>query len=161
MCETSCGNIIMISLTVSDTGGWDWTNQITSCGSDVQCNEVRRIDVGVILPLNQFQQTGYLVERFYKAGYGDGTGTSTFGGQHLLPVPIIQTNEFLIDTQRLGREVVVWRRDGNSCSKTISKLTRWVCADCDSRPQCIPDDNGPGAVRQQAKSKRGQCVVGE
>ena len=51
-----------------DHSGWDfWTNQITSCGSDVQCNEVRRIDVSASFFLSiEFQQTGYLVERFYK-----------------------------------------------------------------------------------------------
>ena len=92
-----------------DQSGWDfWTNQITSCGSDVQCNEVRRIDVSASFFLSiEFQQTGYLVERFYKTGYGDGTGTSTFGGQHQLAVPIVRANEFLADTQRIGRGVVV------------------------------------------------------
>ena len=75
-----------------DQSGWDfWTNQITSCGNDAQCNEVRRIDVSASFFLSiEFQQTGYLVERFYKVGYGDGTGTSTFGGQHQLAVPIVR-----------------------------------------------------------------------
>jgi hypothetical protein len=92
-----------------DQSGWDfWTNQITSCGSDPGCNEVRRIDVSASFFLSiEFQQTGYLVERFYKVAFGDGTGTSTFGGQHQLPVPIVRANEFLTDTQRIGRGVVV------------------------------------------------------
>src|SRR5204862_715669 len=38
---------------------------------------------------------------------GDGTGASTFGGQHQLAVPIVRANEFLADTQRIGRGVVV------------------------------------------------------
>jgi hypothetical protein len=85
-----------------------WVNNIESCGSDVQCREVKRIDTSASFFLSQeFQQTGYLVERFYKAGYGDGNGTSTFGGQHQLPVPIVRMNEFLNDTQRIGRDVVV------------------------------------------------------
>ena len=80
----------------------------SSCGSDVQCREVKRIDTSASFFLSlEFQQTGYLVERFYKVGYGDGTGTSTFGGQHQLPVPIVRMNEFLTDTQRIGRGVVV------------------------------------------------------
>jgi hypothetical protein len=92
-----------------DQSGWDfWTNQITSCGNNAQCNEVRRIDVSVSFFLSiEFQQTGYLVERFYKVGYGDATGASTFGGSHQLAVPIVRANEFLTDTQRVGRGVVV------------------------------------------------------
>ncbi len=55
----------------------------------------------------EFQQTGYLVERIYKASYGDATGTSTLNGTHTLPVPIIRLNEFLPDTQEIGLGVVV------------------------------------------------------
>ena len=92
-----------------DMAGWDfWTNQITSCGSDVLCNEVRRIDVSASFFLSiEFQQSGYLVERFYKVGYGDATGTSTFGSNHQLPVPIVRFDEFLKDTQRIGQGVIV------------------------------------------------------
>jgi hypothetical protein len=85
-----------------------WTNQINSCGSDVQCNEVRRIDVSASFFLSiEFQQTGYLVERFYKVAYGDANGISTFGVNHQLAVPIVRFHEFLKDTQRIGRGVVV------------------------------------------------------
>jgi len=92
-----------------DQSGWDfWTNQITSCGSDVQCNEVRRIDVSASFFLSiEFQQTGYLVERFYKVAYADATGNSTFGSPHTLPVPIVRFDEFMKDTQRIGRGVIV------------------------------------------------------
>jgi hypothetical protein len=93
-----------------DPSGWDfWTNQITSCGSDVKCNEVRRVDVSASFFLSiEFQQTGYLVERFYKVAYGDTSGGSTFGGnQHELAVPAVRANEFLTDTQRIGRGVIV------------------------------------------------------
>jgi Calx-beta domain-containing protein/Big-like domain-containing protein len=92
-----------------DTSGWDfWTNQITSCGSDVPCNEVRSIDVSASFFLSiEFQQSGYLVERFYKVGYGDATGTSNFQFNHQLPVPIVRFNEFLKDTQRIGQGVIV------------------------------------------------------
>jgi murein DD-endopeptidase MepM/ murein hydrolase activator NlpD len=92
-----------------DQSGWDfWTNQITSCGSNVQCIEVQRINVSASFFLSiEFQQTGYLVERFYKAAYGDATGSSTFGGNHQLPVPRVRFDEFLKDSQRIGRGVVV------------------------------------------------------
>src|SRR5207237_2295873 len=36
-----------------------------------------------------------------------GTGTSTFGGTHQLPVPVVRFNEFLPDTQQIGQGVVV------------------------------------------------------
>src|SRR5262249_21976289 len=92
-----------------DQSGWDfWTNQITSCGNNSQCTEVRRIDVSASFFLSiEFQQSGYLVERFYKAAYGDAMGTSTFGSNHQLPVPIVRFTEFLKDTQRIARDVIV------------------------------------------------------
>lgn len=93
-----------------DQAGLDfWTGQITSCGSDVQCNEVRRIDVSASFFLSiEFQQTGYLVERMYKVAYGDATGTSTLGGNsHNLVVPTVRFAEFLKDTQRIGQGVIV------------------------------------------------------
>jgi hypothetical protein len=92
-----------------DPSGWDfWTNQITSCGSDSQCIEVRRINVSAAFFLSiEFQQTGYLVERFYKVGYGDAAGTSQFQFNHQIPVPMVRLNEFLKDTQRIGQGVIV------------------------------------------------------
>jgi hypothetical protein len=75
-----------------------WTNQITSCGTDTQCIELRRINVSAAFFLSiEFQETGYLVHRIYKAAYGDLPGA---------PVPVIY-NEFLPDTQRIGQGVVV------------------------------------------------------
>jgi hypothetical protein len=45
----------------------------------------------------EFQETGYLVYRFYKSAYGNLPGA---------PVPV-RFNEFLSDTQQIGRGVVV------------------------------------------------------
>jgi hypothetical protein len=75
---------------VAVQAGWDfWTNQITVCGTDAACTEVRRINVSASFFLSiEFQDTGYLVERIYKAAYGDATSTSTFNGQHNLATPI-------------------------------------------------------------------------
>jgi hypothetical protein len=85
-----------------------WTNQITSCGSDQACIETKRINVSAAFFLSiEFQGTGYLVERMYKTAYGDANGSSTFGGAHSLPVPIVRFNEFLPDTQQIGQGVVV------------------------------------------------------
>jgi uncharacterized delta-60 repeat protein len=92
-----------------DPDGRDfWTNQITACGTDPQCIEVKRINVSASFFLSiEFQQTGYLVERMYKTAYGDVTATSQFPSTHQLAVPIIRFDEFLRDTQRVGRGVIV------------------------------------------------------
>jgi DNA/RNA endonuclease G (NUC1) len=92
-----------------DQAGWDfWTNQITSCGTDAQCIEVKRTNVSAAFYLSiEFQETGYLVERIYKAAYGDAVGSSTFDGTHQLSVPVVRLNEFLADTQEIGQGVIV------------------------------------------------------
>jgi len=74
-----------------------WTNQITSCGADLQCVEVKRINVSASFFLSiEFQESGYLVYRFYKAAYGN------LG----MPVPI-RLVDFLPDTQQIGQGVQV------------------------------------------------------
>src|SRR5213078_4062588 len=79
---------------------------MTNCGSPDLL--VCRVNVsGAFFLSIEFQQTGYLVERIYKTGYGDATGTSTIGGSHQIFVPVVRANEFLADTQRVGRGVVV------------------------------------------------------
>jgi len=86
-----------------DAAGLDfWANQIDLC-SPAPCREVRRINVSAAFFLSiEFQQTGYLVYRVYKAAYGDSSspGIPT-------PVPIIRLQEFLPDTQRIGLGVQV------------------------------------------------------
>ena len=94
----------------ADSSGLDfWTREITSCGSDQACLDNKRANVSAAFFLSiEFQQTGYLVERMYKTSYGDASGTSTFNGTHQLPVPIVRfLNEFLPDTQQIGKGVVV------------------------------------------------------
>jgi hypothetical protein len=88
-----------------------WTNQITECQQPgATCDaEVRRINVSAAFFLSiEFQETGYLVERLYKSAYGDADGTSTLGGTaHTIKTPIVKFNEFLADTQQIGKDVVV------------------------------------------------------
>jgi hypothetical protein len=102
----------------ADSGGLNfWKNQLAECEQlplpggfpDAQtCREIRRINVSAAFFLSiEFQQTGYLVERLYKVAYGDATGTSTLGGTHTLPVPIVRLNEFFPDTQAIGKGVVI------------------------------------------------------
>jgi len=85
-----------------------WSNQISSCGADQTCLELRRINVSAAFYLSiEFQQTGYLVERIYKAAYGDVMRPSSLGGTHQLAVPVVRLNDFLRDTQEIGQGVVV------------------------------------------------------
>jgi uncharacterized protein DUF4214 len=75
-----------------------WTNQITSCGTNTACVEVKRINVSAAFFLSiEFQETGYLVDRIYKAAYGNLPNA---------PVPV-RFSEFLPDTQQIGQGVVV------------------------------------------------------
>ena len=85
-----------------------WTDQIVSCGADVACVEIKRINVSAAFFLSiEFQETGYLVERVYKVSYGDALGTSTLDGTHQFPVPVIRLNEFLADSQEISLGVIV------------------------------------------------------
>ena len=76
-----------------------WINEILSCGGgDAQCIETKKVNVSAAYFLSiEFQQTGYLVHRVYKASYGNLPSA---------PVPV-QLSEFLPDTQEIGRGVVV------------------------------------------------------
>lgn len=108
-----------------------WTNEINVCGNDAQCIANKRVNVSAAFFLSiEFQQTGYLVERLYKAAYGNSNGTSTFGGTHQLAVPIVRVNEFLPDTQEIGQGVVVgqgtWQQqlDNNKAAFTLEFVQR-------------------------------------
>ena len=92
-----------------DSAGQEfWVNNMAVCGADTACREAKRIDTSAAYFLSiEFQQTGYLAERLYKAAYGDKSGTSTLGGTHQVSVPIIRFNEFLPDTQAIGQGVIV------------------------------------------------------
>ncbi len=69
-----------------------WVGQITSCGTDQQCLQDKRQNVSAAFFLStEFQQTGYLVYRFYKASFGR----------------IPQLTEFLSDKQVISQDVIV------------------------------------------------------
>lgn len=72
-----------------------WTNEIESCGANVQCREVKRINVSAAFFLSiEFQQTGFLVYRFYNAAL-------------TRPESLPRYLEFSSDTQEISRGVVV------------------------------------------------------
>ncbi|HEX8294577.1 MAG TPA: DUF4214 domain-containing protein, partial [Pyrinomonadaceae bacterium] len=87
-----------------DAAGFQfWQDNITQCGSDEPCKEVKRINVSAAFFLSiEFQNTGYLVYRTYKAAYGDATSPNVPG-----TVPVIRLGEFLPDSQRIGLGVQV------------------------------------------------------
>jgi Tol biopolymer transport system component len=75
-----------------------WADEVVSCGADQSCIAAKRINVSAAFFLSiEFQQTGYLVYRIYKAAYGDLPGT---------PVPV-RLNELLPDTKQIGQSVIV------------------------------------------------------
>jgi hypothetical protein len=85
-----------------------WTNQILVCGASSSCIDAKRVNTsGAFFLSIEFQETGYLVERIYKSAYGDFDGTSVIGGSHQIKVPIVKFNEFLADTQQIGKDVAV------------------------------------------------------
>jgi subtilisin family serine protease len=84
-----------------DAGGLAfWTDQITECQQPgATCNaDVRRVNVSAAFFLSiEFQETGYLVYKMYKAGYGNLPNA---------PVPV-RYEEFLPDTQQIALGVMV------------------------------------------------------
>src|SRR6266446_7771384 len=85
-----------------------WTNEIKKCGNDQTCIDAARIRVSAAFYLSiEFQQTGYLVERIFKAVYGDATNMSALGGSHQISVPIVRQREFESYVRRIGEGVVV------------------------------------------------------
>ncbi|HJT67564.1 MAG TPA: NF038122 family metalloprotease, partial [Pyrinomonadaceae bacterium] len=82
-----------------DTSGLNfWVNEITSCGNDAACIEVKRINVSAAFYLAiEFQETGYLAYRTHKAAFGNLPGA---------PVPIV-LSDFLTESQQIGQGVQV------------------------------------------------------
>jgi len=75
-----------------------WQNEITSCAGNAGCVEVKRINVSAAFFLSiEFQQTGFLVYKMYKAGFGNLPGK---------PVPVRREN-FVPDTRTIGQNVIV------------------------------------------------------
>ncbi len=78
-----------------------WSNEIIACGLNTKCIEVKRINVSAAFFLSiEFQETGYLVYRVYKSGFG--TLTTPTGA----PVPV-RFLDFLRDTQEVRKNVQV------------------------------------------------------
>jgi hypothetical protein len=82
------------------SGDQFWINQITSCGADAQCTQVKRINVSAAFFLSiEFQQSGYYVHRVYKSAFGD-------LNPPVVPVPI-RFSDFVRDMQQVRNGVIV------------------------------------------------------
>ena len=79
-----------------DPAGLDfWTNEITSCGTDAQCIEIKRINVSAAFFLSlEFQRTGYLAYLTHRSAFGPNAPG--------FPTPVLYGN-FQRDTQALQR----------------------------------------------------------
>lgn len=100
-----------------DVSGFQfWSGEITSCGTNLGCREVKRINVSAAYFLSiEFQETGYLVHRLNRASFGS--------------LPRFLT--FLTDTQLIGRRVVVgqtgWEQQLETNKKSFVNL--WTSRD--------------------------------
>lgn len=71
-----------------------WTNQITQCGLDAGCIELKRINVSAAFFLSiEFQESGYLVYKANQAAFNS--------GEHL------RLQSFQPDTQEIGSGVII------------------------------------------------------
>ena len=76
-----------------------WIDNIESCGDSVVCREVKRIDTSAAFFLSiEFQRTGFLVYRLYKASLPETSAR---------PRAMPRYREFMRDTQEIARGVVV------------------------------------------------------
>ncbi len=89
-----------------DSSGYAfWTNNILNCGIDQQCAEPHRINASAAFFLSiEFQDTGNLVYKMWKAGFGNVPGT---------PVAVRRAN-FLGDSQTIQstpNQIIVGQRN--------------------------------------------------
>ncbi|HZB46519.1 MAG TPA: DUF4214 domain-containing protein, partial [Pyrinomonadaceae bacterium] len=110
-----------------DQSGWSfWTNNIEQCGADQQCREVMRIDTSAAFFLSiEFQQTGFLVHRLYRAALPETAAR---------PRGLPRYHEFIRDTQELGRGVVVGQA---GWEQRLEANKRLLLADFVARPEFV------------------------
>lgn len=104
-----------------------WIDQLESCGGDPDCPQARRDNVSAAFFLSiEFQETGYLAYRAYKASFGDISSPT-------VPVPVTFP-QLMTDTQRIGRNVIVNVGDWQGLLETnkVAFFTGWV-----QRPEFI------------------------
>jgi hypothetical protein len=90
-----------------DQNGFNfWNNEITSCVSNAQCVEVKRINVSAAFFLSiEFKETGFLVYKMHGAAFGNPAGK---------PVPV-RRESFMPETRTIADGVIV----GNQGWETV------------------------------------------
>lgn len=136
-----------------DSGGLDfWSSVLAECGADSACLTVKRTNVSAAFFLSiEFQQTGYLVYRSYKAAYGNLPGA---------PVPL-RLSEFLPDTQLLGRGVVV---GAPGWQQQLDTNKQAYAADFVARPAFFaqfPGGMSPEQYVDQLNANTGFCLTSQ
>jgi subtilisin family serine protease len=86
-----------------------WAGGITACGANQACIVNSKINVSAAFFLSiEFQETGYLTYRTYKAAYGDAVGSALINGVATpISVPMVRFGEFLTDTAQIAVGVQV------------------------------------------------------
>jgi subtilisin family serine protease len=90
-----------------------WANKINTCSGNLPCgpnekaNEKVNASAAFFLSI-EFQETGYLVYRTYKAAYGDADGSAVINNTPTaIKVPMVRNQEFLPDSAQIGAGVQV------------------------------------------------------
>jgi hypothetical protein len=92
-----------LNRTADSEGEAFWINNIEACGNSAQCREVKRVDTSAAFFLSiEFQRTGFLVYRLYKASLPE-----TLERPRAMP----RYREFIRDTQEISQGVIV-RQNG-------------------------------------------------
>jgi hypothetical protein len=83
-----------------DPAGLDfWTKEITNCGADQVCRELKRVSVSTAFFLSiEYQNTGYLVYRFYKSSFTESAER---------PRGLPRIDEVISDSQQVQRGLIV------------------------------------------------------
>jgi hypothetical protein len=97
-----------------DESGFNfWSDQLLGCGSDAACSERRTVNVSAAYFFSvEFQETGGLVDRLYRASYGRSA----------------RYTEFMPDSTAIAREVVVGRSGWQArlATNKQSFVSAWV-----------------------------------
>ncbi len=109
-----------------DTSGFNfWVNEITSCGADPQCIEVKRVNVSAAFFLSiEFQSTGALVYLTHKAA----VGTNSPGAA---PIPVLYS-QFEHDAQTIQQGLIFGQPNFD---QVLEVNTLAFLADFVSRPE--------------------------
>jgi hypothetical protein len=139
-----------------DAGGLGyWTSEITACGNDVACINHRRIGVSAaFFAESEFQLTGYVVYRLYKASFGTKPNYQQFmpdrsqlvGGPQLAASTLSFANRF---TSRPGFKAAY--PDAMTSSEFVNKLfdTAQLMNNPNERQQAITDLTNGTRTRTQ------------